>query len=497
MRPRSKKRYERLSPQDASFLAFEKPDLHMHIGLVAFFEAGSFRLDSGAIDLAKLRRHIASRLAVLPRCRQKLAYIPFARQPVWVDDASFRIEDHVREVTLGEPGGDGELGRLAGELFSVQLDRAKPLWELWLVQGYGDPGRFALVCKIHHAMIDGIAAIDFMGALLTPAPTDAIVDAPPTTTYAAPHPVRLLIDEAMRWAAASGSLALALRRFATKAATRAAFRERAAALILLIARGIHGTSPSPLRVGASARRWYAWMATDRADERAVRARLGGSRDDVTVATAAGAARSYLLRHGADPGRLRVRAMAPMSRRARAERGRFGNRVSILIVDLPVAEADPARRLQRVSEHVADLKEAKRPLGVDVLTQIDRWTGTLAQTASMWIATHFHAYNLMVTNVPGPPLPLYLLDAKLLAMHPLAPIFGGHHISVAALSYLGKVHWGVQYAGDDPDEASRIVDDLRDSFDALVVAAAAAPARLRVVEPAVDDGMSAAEIASGA
>jgi hypothetical protein len=190
-------------------------------------------------------------------------------------------------------------------------------------------------------------------------------------------------------------------------------------------------------------------------------------------------------------------MAPMSLRSRAERGLLGNRVSLLIVELPVGQADPARRLASVRDHVVALKESKQVQGVEALEQIDRWTGTLAQSAVMWIATRFHSYNVMITNVPGPPVPLYAVDARLLAIYPLAPIFDGHHISIAAFSYLDTVHWGIQYGGADLAEAQRLADDLRESFDALVAASASAPPRVRVVEPPMPDLMPAPRAASGA
>ncbi len=488
----SDKRYERLSPQDASFLVFEKPDLPMHVGMVAFFEKRSFALPSGAIDLEKFRAYVGSRLASAQRCRHKLAYIPFARQPVWVADEAFDIAYHVREVTLAAPGDEAALSQLAGEVFSVQLDRARPLWEIWLVQGLDDPERFAVICKVHHCMIDGIAAIDFMGALLTQDPAEDFTPAAPYAPLAPPHRFRLLLDEAGRWLGASVGLALATRRFLTSAATRASFHERARAIVVLIARGVRGTSESPLKVRATARRTFAWTATDRTGERTIRARLGGSRDDVAVATATGATRALLLRRGANPARLRVRAMAPMSVRSRRERGKLGNRVSMLIVDLPVGEELPARRLQQISEHIVSLKESKAGLGVEVLMDIDRWTGTVAQTLCTQIATRFHAYNLVITNVPGPPVPLYALEAKLLALYPMGPVFGGHHIGIAAMTYLGTTHWGVQYGGEEPDGAERIVADLTASFDELVRAAADAPPRLRVVEAeAADDEAMAA------
>ena len=479
-------RYERLSPQDASFLVFEKPNLPMHVGMLAFFERRSFEGSGGDIDLEKFRAYIASRLPQAQRCRHKLAYIPIARQPVWVADENFDLANHVREVRLAAPGDEAALAELAGQVFSAHLDRSRPLWEMWIVQGLADADRFAVICKVHHCMIDGIAAVDFIGALLTPEPVSEIVPSPAYTPTEAPHRFRLLVDEAARWLRASAGLAFAARRFVFSSETRASFRERTRAVVTLLARGIRGTSPGPLHEPASGRRHYAWVATERTGERAVRARIGGSRDDIAVATAAGATRDYLVRRGGNPRKTRVRAMAPVSVRSRRERGRFGNRVTMLIVDLPVAEEQPIPRLEAVTAHVQQLKDDKAGLGVEVLTQIDRWAGTLAQNLSMEIATHRHAYNLIVTNVPGPPVPLYALESKMLAMYPLAPIFGGGHVGIAAMTYLDRVHWGVQYGGADPAEAARIAADVTAHFDALVQAAAVAPPRIRVVEPAAAD-----------
>lgn len=488
-------RYERLSPQDASFLVFEKPDLPMHVGMLAFFERGSFAAPDGHIDLDKFRAYIASRLPQAQRCRHKLAYIPLARQPVWIADEAFDLANHVRDVQLAAPGDEAALRELAGQVFSKHLDRSRPLWEMWVVQGFDDPDRFAIITKVHHCMIDGIAAVDFIGALLTPEPVAEIAPAPAYTPTPAPHRFRLLLDEAARWLGASAGLAFAARRFVTSSETRASFHERTRAVVTLLARGIRGTSPSPLHERAAGRRHYAWVATERTGERAVRARIGGSRDDIAVATAAGATRDYLLRRGANPRKLRVRAMAPVSVRSRRERGRFGNRVTMLIAELPVAEEHPVRRLEAVTAHMLELKESKAGLGADTLTVIDRWTGTLAQKASMELGTYRHAFDMIVTNVPGPPVPLYLMESKMLAMYPLAPIFGAGHVGIAAITYLDRVHWGVQYGGEDPAEAARIVADVSAHFDALVRAAATAPPRLRVVE-APDEADDAANAASG-
>ncbi len=475
------KPYQRLSPQDDAFLAFEQPHLHMHIGAVTVFEDGAFRLPDGRLDVALLRSYIASRLPKVPRCRQRLARTTLLRRPIWVDDQRFRIEDRVRVAETPAPLDEAGLHALAGEIFSTPLDRARPLWEMHVVERLAEPGRFAVICKIHHAMIDGLAGIDFIGAMLGAAPTTEFAPAP-FSPRPLPGRLRLLWDDVtmLAWMPIAGIFTL--RRLVLSQRARRLAWWRTIGLVRLLATGIRGTPESPLSERALPQRTFATLVSDRAEERAIRAGIGGSHDDVTLAAAAGAARNVLLRHGANPARLRVRTMAPMSLRSRKERGALGNRVSMLIVDLPVGEADPRRRLERTTECVAYAKSYKQGLGVDILAGIDRLTGTLAQNAAMWLATTRRAYSVMVTNIAGPTAPLYLLDGKMLALYPMAPVFGGQHISVAVLHYMGRLHWGVQYAGTTPGEANRIAEDLRAAFADMLAAAGEAEPRLRVIEP---------------
>lgn len=483
--------YARLSPQDESFLAFEKPDLHMHVGAVAIFDGASFRAADGEVDVEGFRRYIASRLPFVAQCHQKLARMPIFGRRIWVDDPEFAIERHVREVRIAAPGGDAELRALASEIFSAPLDRGKPLWELCVVQGYHAPGgedAFALICRAHHAMLDGLAGIDFIGALLT---RDAVQTQPVVPAWrAAPVPgrTRLVVAEAARCAVAPLHLVRAIVRLSHDAESRETFRDRTLALVRLITNGVRGTTRTPLIPVPTPQRAVAWASTDGGNERMIRARLGGTRDDVTLSAATGAVRAFLLRCGLALPTLRIRAMVPTNMRTRAERGGLGNRVSMLIVDLPVAEGDARRRLETITETVTDLKQTKQNLGADVLAQIDSVTGTLAQRASMWLANVTRAYNLCVTTIPGPPTPLWALESKLLALYPLAPIFGGQRCNLAALSYAGTLHWGVNYAGGDDADVRRFLADVVASFDALTEAAAAAPPRLALVTPqsAADD-----------
>jgi WS/DGAT/MGAT family acyltransferase len=458
----------------------------MHVGVVAIFEGTSFRTAGGAFDFEKLERYVLARFTAWERSRQKLTRTPIFHRPVWIDDRRFRPDQHLRRVVLEQGAGEDGLKRLAGDVFSRPLDRSKPLWEAVLVDGL-DEGKFAIVFKTHHAMIDGIAGMDFIGALLTADPTPAFEDAPLHRAAAPPSRLRLLVDDVAHYAVAPFKLIDGLRMLATDGEARVDFRNRAYALGHVVFNGVMGTSANPLSAQPVQRRTLDWANVDASGERAIRSRLGGTRDDVTLAAATGAVRGFLRRRGVKlTSRLRIKSMVPVNLRTRAERGGYGNRVSTLIVDLPVAEPEARVQLQRISETVAHLKQVKQSLGGDVLAQMDQWTGTMSQSFGMWLARTRRAYNLCVTTIPGSPTPLYAFESKMIALYPLAPVFHKQLFNVASLTYAGKLHWGVHYAGEDADAASEFVADLRDSFAELVAAAAAAPPRIRVVGPEVNE-----------
>ena len=270
----------------------------MSVGAVMIFEIASFRAPSGRVDVDKFTRYIHTRIAAVTRARQRLSRTTLLRRPIWVDDTEFRIEHHMHCVDLGAAAQDeAALRRLSGEIFSQPLDRSRPLWQITVVDG--DPGAetFAVICKAHHGMIDGIAGMDFAGALLT-GDTQAIFDDPPLFQPAPePSSVRLALEDVALIASAPPRLVAGLFRLATRSATRSAFRERAVAVIHLFASGLRGTTRTPLSEPPRPTRLHAWHTASKAAERSIRARLGGSRDEVTLATAVGATRAALIRHG--------------------------------------------------------------------------------------------------------------------------------------------------------------------------------------------------------
>jgi WS/DGAT/MGAT family acyltransferase len=425
---------ERLSYLDATFLYIEDRTAHMHVGAIAVFE-GPAPAYQAFVDL------IASRLHRVPRYRQRLAFVPFeAGRPVWVDDADFDIGYHVRHAALPAPGGQDELEKLSGWLFSQRLDRDKPLWELWLIEGLGD-GRFALLSKTHHCMIDGISGMDIASVLLDAEPSAAPPPRPrPWTPRPAPTRAELLAE------AFTDQLRnpVELLRQALEPATegRKFVTEVAAGLGPMLGLARMGMAPpSPINKTIGPHRRFQMTSLDLGDVKRVRAGLGGTVNDVVLAVMAGALRSLLLQRGEqNPPELRV--LVPVSVRSQEARGTLGNQVTAVFCPLPVDQPDPRERLARVSSAMRGIKESKQAIGALALTHLGEFAPPtlVAQAARLEVAYHF--MNLVITNVPGPQAPLYLLGRRMLACHPSVPLAKNHTLAIAVLSYNGKMDVGL-------------------------------------------------------
>jgi diacylglycerol O-acyltransferase len=468
--------HERLSAQDRAFLVFEDADAHMHLGGIALFEAAPLRAPGGGIDIERLRAHIASRLHLVPRYRQRLAWVPVLERPVWVDDDHFNLAYHVRHTAVPRPGDDEQLKRLAARVLSQQLDRGKPLWELWVVEGlHGD--RFAVLVKVHHALADGISAFGLFSALLSPVPTDTVDRPVPWTPRPAPPPLALLRHEVLQQASAplrlACEMAAALRRPAELGETA---RDALRALWDLAGAGLGPPARTPLNQPIGAHRRFDWLASDLETVRAIRRRSGGTVNDVVLATVAGAVRRFLERRGAAVHGLAYRVVVPVNVRAESERGAVNNRVSGWLATLPVGEPDPLRRLAAVQATTARLKAAKQALGPEMLGRAVEYALPGVLTLGVRLAARLHPYNLIVSNVPGPPIPLYMLGARLLAGYPQVPLFENQGLGVALFSYCGALCWGFNADWDVVPDLADFVADVAASFDELAEAAgAAAPA----------------------
>jgi diacylglycerol O-acyltransferase len=482
--------YERLAALDRFFLDMERHHTHMHVAAVMTFDAGPLQNDAGGIDIDSVRRYIASRLHLIPRYRQRLAYTPIENHPVWVDDDRLNIHYHVRHASLPRPGAVRQLKRLAGRIMSQKLDRSRPLWEIWVVEGLEDD-RFALITKTHHCMIDGVSGVDLMAVLLGITP-ESEIEAPPTwSPEAAPSTLELLRDEAWRrmrtpfeMAAATAGLLAHPRQVCGQVS------EAASGLRQALGVGFKGSADTPLNRTIGAYRRFDWATFDLAAVKRVKKELGGTVNDVVLATVAGTIGRFLERRGITVPQqedMDFRAFCPVSVRDPSERGRLGNRVSGMIASLPIAERDPRVRLAAVRETTAQLKSTNQALGAEVLTAVSEWTVPTLLALGARLATRARAYNMIVTNVPGPQVPLYLLRARLLEAFPLVPLFGNQAVGVALFSYDGQLCWGFNADWDLLPDLHDMIAALQDSFEELVLAASSRPMAVNGAEESPPGG----------
>jgi len=468
--------YERLGALDASFLGIEDGTCHMHVGAVLIFDAAPLRTPSGGIDIDRIRAAIQGRLGLVPRFRQRLAYVPYERVPIWVDDDRFRLAYHVRHTALPQPGDERVLKRLVGRIMSQPLDRKRPLWEMWVVEGL-DGDRFALISKTHHCMVDGISGADLMSVLLDATPDSGVGTPEPWKPAPPPSGARLVLDAALRRAAQPREALRAAVRAAT--APRQRLRdvsEAAAGLADLFAPAFSPVSPTPLNVEVGPHRRFDWTAMKVADLKAVKSVLGGTLNDVVLATVSGALRAFFTRRGVDPDQLTIRALVPVSVRTKDERGALGNRVTQLNAPLPVDRADPVARLDAVRKALAGLKESRQALGGEVLTAISDWTVPNLLVQAVRLAARTRPYNLVVTNVPGPQIPLYLQGARMRTAYPVVPLFENLALVVGLFSYDGGLFWGLNADWEQIPDLHDFVLALEGSFAELQRAAAGAEPR---------------------
>jgi diacylglycerol O-acyltransferase len=460
---------DRLTSFDTSFLANEKANGHMAIGAVLVCEGR-------APDHDDFLTHIRSRVHQLPRLRQRLLYPPLRLgTPFWVDDHDFDIHRHVRRVSLPEPGTETDFRALVGELLAPPLDRSKPLWELIVVEGFADE-RFAIVYKTHHAMADGISAVD-IGMLLF----DVEPRAEPDRDVAPWQPRPTPSAAALIGRAGSGILTT-LRRLAgwLRRAARDPQRARRRAADGLaglweVSWNLARPAPRvPLNTEIGGERSFAWATFDLAGFKHVKNAFGGTVNDVTLAVAAGALRRWLGERDVPVDGLELKALVPVSIRTVDEHGELGNKLTAMRGPLPVGLADPVARLRTVSAAMDALKSSRQPLGAEAIWGLNDWFRDfappllLAPTAAINFSTRL--FNLLVTNFPGPQIPFYVLGRELTAIHPVGFLARRHALAIAILSYNGAVSFGLLADPGSLPQAERLADHLEASFEELRAAA---------------------------
>jgi WS/DGAT/MGAT family acyltransferase len=430
--------YERLTALDAAFLDLEGPTAPMHVGSVSIFR-GQAPTRRALADL------IVSRMDRVPRYGQRLALVPFSiGRPVWVDDPQFAISRHVLHARLPRPGRSRQLLDLVGRLFARHLDRKRPLWEIWVVTGLAGR-RFAVVTKTHHCMIDGVSGVDLASVLLD---VHEKTGPPPARALRKPRPSP---GSAAMMAEALGELVwrpFGLAREAASPATegRGALKEILGGLGPLLGIGALGPAPaSSLNQAVSPGRRWEMVALDLSEVKRVRAALGGTVNDVVLAVVAGAIRKLLVgRRERPPKDLRV--LVPVSVRRPEAHGTLGNQVAAVFCPLPVGEGRPAERLRKVSHAMGGLKQSRQAVGAMALTRLAEFAPPTLAALAARLQTIAPWFNLVVTNVPGPQVPLYLLGRRLLACHPAVPLTETTTVSIALLSYDGAIDVGL--LGDD-------------------------------------------------
>jgi WS/DGAT/MGAT family acyltransferase len=460
--------YTRLTELDHSFLLYEGPNSPMHVGAVLICEGGPLRSEGHVLDLERVIEYVGSRLHLIPRYRQRVEAAPLDAHPIWVDDARFNLRYHVRHTRLPRPGSERLLKRTCARILEQRLDLHKPLWELWVIEGLeGD--RVALVSKTHHCMIDGVAGVDLISVLMTPEPTEKSEPAPVWLPRRGPTALEYAASEAMGRLGAPLRAARAVGRLVTdEDHARHELVERVRAVGHVVASSVATATPTPLNQPIGPHRRFDWLPMSLDDVGIVRERLGGTVNDVVLAVVAGAVRRFLKHTRAtDPDGITFKVMAPVSLRAAGEHGSFGNRVAAWFVPLPIDQSDPLKRLARVRETTTELKRHHEAQGAEVFTQALEWVGATPIALGARLVETAQPFNMVVTNVPGPRTPLYLLGARMLEAHPMVPLLGNLSVGIALFSYGRTISWGFTADWELVPDLHELVLAVQHAFEQLL------------------------------
>ena len=459
---------DRLTAVDASFLAQEGQNAHMHIGAVMVFEGPPPAFGAFA-------DHVRGRLHLVPRYRQKLAVPPLETgRPLWVDDPSFNLEYHLRHTALPEPGTEDQLRALAARIHSQRLDRTKPLWELWLVQGLAD-GRFALISKTHHALVDGVAGVDLATVLfdLEPVPPAIPHEGEPWVPQQEPSALAMAARGVRGLAELPFSITnRALRAAAHPGSSLESARVSVEGVAEVAWAALNPAPDTPLNVPIGPHRRFVMIRSELSDFKLIKDTFGGTVNDVVLTVVAGGLRRWLRSRGVRTEGLELRALVPVSIRAADEHGQMGNRLAAMRGPLPVYVEDPVARLQVVRTAMDGLKESKQAVGAEVLAGVQNLAPPtiLAQASRINFSTRL--FNLLVTNVPGPQFPLYALGRELHDLFPVAFLPRDHALAVAIMSYNGGMDFGLLGDYDAMPDLDAVGTMFEQARDELVTAARA-------------------------
>jgi diacylglycerol O-acyltransferase len=457
---------DRLTGLDASFLHIEDASSHMHVASVMIFEGPP-------PPYPELLDAVARRLHLVPRYRQRLAFVPLGQgRPRRVDDPHFNLRYHIRSTALASPGSERQLKDLAGRVFSQQLDRDKPLWELWLVEGLGDD-RFAVLSKTHHALVDGISGVDILSVLLDTSPEPAAPTDPGDRWLPRPLPSRaqLLAEALLERATIPAEIGRSVRAV-LRGPRRIAegVRDAAVGMGAMAWAGLNPAPSSPYNQSIGPHRRFTWVRADLEHIKAIKDELGGTVNDVVLSVVAGGLGRHLRRRGHNTDGVELKAMVPVSVRSDVERGALGNRVAAIMAPLPVWCQEPVARLDIVSEQLKGLKAGGQAVGARVLTELSGFAPPTIMDQAARLMARQRFFNLVVTNVPGPQFPLYMLGRRMLDPFPMVPLAKNQALGVALLSYDGRINFGLVGDYDLLWDLEELAADLEESLTELADAA---------------------------
>jgi len=453
--------YDRLSAQDNNFLLWERGNVRMHVASVMVYDTGPLRDAQGGVDIETVKKATQAYLHLVPRYRQRLHEIPFFDHSVWVDDPHFDIDYHIRHTALPKPGSPVQLKKLAARIMAQPLDRKRPLWETWVVEGLEGGDQFATITKIHHCMIDGASGVDLAHIQMSTSPEPREL-APPPPFYPRPAPSRFELwrDEVTRQMGIPFEVVRDFRQF-TRTAEDLSEEVRVRARSLVKMAGLATSADeTPINDRIGPHRRFDWLVCRLEDLKAIRRAWECTINDVVLTLVTGAVRSYMISRGVDPKSLTFRVSSPVSVRTEAEQGQLGNKVSSWIIELPIGLDDPHDQLEAIREETRQLKEDRSALGVQMVMQVAEWTPSTL--LSLGAQSMSGPINTIVTNVPGPQMPLYFHGARLREIYPMVPLMENMGMGIAVTSYAGLMNFGFVA---DPDT----VPDL-DAFADMMEAA---------------------------
>ena len=452
---------DRLTGLDASFLHLERDGAHMHVAATMIF-------DGPPPDFEEFKEHLRSRLHLVPRFRQKLRSVPLDQgRPVWVDDPHLNLDYHVRHTALPAPGDEEQLRTFAARAFSQRLDRSKPLWEMWVVDGLSDD-RFAIVTKSHHCLVDGVSGVDITTVLFDAEPEPGPPAEEPPSWIPRPEPssLELLSSAITERVTVPAELVRGVRSIARRPLQAlAAVRDALGATSSIAGKGLSAPDTA-LNVEIGPHRRFAWVRADLADLKRIKDVYGGTVNDVVLTVVAGALGRHLRSLGHETDGLVLKAMVPVSVRTAEQQGNLGNQVTAMMASLPVGCEDPIERLGIVRRSMGNLKQSKQAVGANLIAEMTDFAPPTIVSQAARLQSRQRFFNLVVTNVPGPQFPLYVLGRKLRDIFPMVPLAKRQAVCVGIMSYDGGINFGLIGDYEAMPALGGLAIDLSDELESL-------------------------------